>query len=399
MLGGALGPLANSATLMLQRNANSNLAPQELNEMMTHVDSAQDFSLVLGIETSCDETAAAVVERRADGRGRILSNVVLSQFDKHAIYGGVVPEIAARAHTDCLDRLVHVALTEAKIGLSDLSGIAAASGPGLIGGLIVGATTAKALALATGKPFLAINHLEAHALTVGLTDSVRPPYLMLLVSGGHTQLLLVEDVGRYRRLATTIDDALGEAYDKTAKLLGLPMPGGPAVEKAALSGNPERFDLPRPMAGRNDPHFSFAGLKTAVRHAAMKIAPLSQKDVADLCASFQAAVCESVADRVRRAAHSVLPYFAEGRPKPFVVAGGVAANKVLRTALVGVPEEFGFTFHAPPLGLCTDNGAMIAWAGAERLALGLVDELATPVRPRWPLDPDAAKAAGAGVKA
>lgn len=399
MLGGALGPLANSATLMLQRNANSNLAPQELNEMMTHVDSAQDFSLVLGIETSCDETAAAVVERRADGRGRILSNVVLSQFDKHAIYGGVVPEIAARAHTDCLDRLVHVALTEAKIGLSDLSGIAAASGPGLIGGLIVGATTAKALALATGKPFLAINHLEAHALTVGLTDGVRPPYLMLLVSGGHTQLLLVEDVGHYRRLATTIDDALGEAYDKTAKLLGLPMPGGPAVEKAALSGNPERFDLPRPMAGRDDPHFSFAGLKTAVRHAAMKIAPLSQKDVADLCASFQAAVCESVADRVRRAAHSVLPYFAEGRPKPFVVAGGVAANKVLRTALVGVSEEFGFTFHAPPLGLCTDNGAMIAWAGAERLALGLVDELATPVRPRWPLDPDAAKAAGAGVKA
>jgi N6-L-threonylcarbamoyladenine synthase len=399
MLGGALGPLANSATLMLQRNANSNLARQELNEMMTHVDSAKDFSLVLGIETSCDETAAAVVERRADGRGRILSNVVLSQFDKHAIYGGVVPEIAARAHTDCLDRLVHVALTEAKIELSDLSGIAAASGPGLIGGLIVGATTAKALALATGKPFLAINHLEAHALTVGLTDGVRPPYLMLLVSGGHTQLLLVEDVGRYRRLATTIDDALGEAYDKTAKLLGLPMPGGPAVEKAALSGNPERFDLPRPMAGRDDPHFSFAGLKTAVRHAAMKIAPLSQKDVADLCASFQAAVCESVADRVRRAAHSVLPYFAEGRPKPFVVAGGVAANKVLRTALVGVSEEFGFTFHAPPLGLCTDNGAMIAWAGAERLALGLVDELATPVRPRWPLDPDAAKAAGAGVKA
>ena len=399
MLGGALGPLANSATLMLQRNANSNLAPQELNEMMTHVDSAQDFSLVLGIETSCDETAAAVVERRADGRGRILSNVVLSQFDKHAIYGGVVPEIAARAHTDCLDRLVHVALTEAKIGLSDLSGIAAASGPGLIGGLIVGATTAKALALATGKPFLAINHLEAHALTVGLTDSVRPPYLMLLVSGGHTQLLLVEDVGRYRRLATTIDDALGEAYDKTAKLLGLPMPGGPAVEKAALSGSPDRFDLPRPMAGRDDPHFSFAGLQTAVRHAEIKIAPLSQKDVADLCASFQAAVCESVADRVRRAAHSVLPYFAEGRPKPFVVAGGVAANKVLRTALVGVSEEFGFTFHAPPLGLCTDNGAMIAWAGAERLALGLVDELATPVRPRWPLDPDAAKAAGAGVKA
>ena len=384
---------------MLQRDVNSNLARRELNEMMPHFDSAQGFSLVLGIETSCDETAAAVVERRADGQGRILSNVVLSQFDKHAIYGGVVPEIAARAHTDCLDRLIQVALTEAEIGLADLSGIAAAAGPGLIGGLIVGATTAKALALASGKPFLAINHLEAHALTVGLTAGVKPPYLMLLVSGGHTQLLLVEDVGHYRRLATTIDDALGEAYDKTAKLLGLPMPGGPAVETAALSGNASRFNLPRPMAGRDDPNFSFAGLKTAVRHAAMKIAPLSQADVADLCASFQAAVCESVADRVRRAAHSVLPSFPEGRPKPFVVAGGVAANKVLRTALVGVSEEFGFTFHAPPLGLCTDNGAMIAWAGAERLALGLVDGLAAPVRPRWPLDPDAVKAAGAGVKA
>ncbi|AGK59936.1 UGMP family protein [Hyphomicrobium denitrificans 1NES1] len=384
---------------MLQRNANSNLAHQELNEMMPHVDSAQGLSLVLGIETSCDETAAAVVERRANGQGRVLSNVVLSQFDKHAIYGGVVPEIAARAHTDCLDRLVHAALAEAKIGLSDLSGIAAASGPGLIGGLIVGATTAKALALATGKPFLAINHLEAHALTVGLTDGVRPPYLMLLVSGGHTQLLLVEDVGRYRRLATTIDDALGEAYDKTAKLLGLSMPGGPAVEKAALSGNPHRFDLPRPMAGRDDPHFSFAGLKTAVRHAAMKIAPLSQADVVDLCASFQAAVCESVVDRVQRAMRAVLPSLPEGRPKPFVVAGGVAANKVLRTALVGISEEFGFAFHAPPLGLCTDNGAMIAWAGAERLALGFIDGLQAPVRPRWPLDPDAVKAAGAGIKA
>jgi len=384
---------------MLQRNANSNLAQQELNEMMPHADSLQGSSLVLGIETSCDETAAAVVERRADGHGRILSNVVLSQFDKHAIYGGVVPEIAARAHTDCLDRLVGVALSEAKIGFSDLAGIAAASGPGLIGGLIVGATTGKALALATGKPFLAINHLEAHALTVGLTDGVRPPYLMLLVSGGHTQLLLVEDVGRYRRLATTIDDALGEAYDKTAKLLRLPMPGGPSVENAALNGNPKRFDLPRPMAGRDDPHFSFAGLKTAVRHAAAKIAPLSATDVADLCASFQAAVCESVADRVRRAMRTALPFLPEARPKPFVVAGGVAANKVLRAALVGVSEEFGFSFHAPPLGLCTDNGAMIAWAGAERLALGLADGLQAPVRPRWPLDPDAVKAAGAGVKA
>jgi N6-L-threonylcarbamoyladenine synthase len=351
------------------------------------------------VETSCDETAAAVVLRDRSGSGRILSNVVLSQFDKHAIYGGVVPEIAARAHTDSLDQLIRAALAEAGVGLPDISGIAAAAGPGLIGGLIVGATTAKALALATGKPFLAINHLEAHALTVGLTDDVRPPYLMLLVSGGHTQLLLVEDVGRYRRLATTIDDALGEAYDKTAKLLGLPMPGGPAVEMAALSGDASRFRLPRPMAGREDPHFSFAGLKTAVRHAAMRIAPLSDSDVADLCAGFQEAVCDSVTDRVRLAMRAVLPLVPEGGPRPFVVAGGVAANKVLRTALVGVAEDFGFSFHAPPLQLCTDNGAMIAWAGAERLARGLVDGLDAPVRPRWPLDPDAIKATGAGVKA
>jgi len=384
---------------MLQRNANSNLARQELNEMMPHAESTSDSLLVLGIETSCDETAAAVVERDASGEGRILSNVVLSQFDKHALYGGVVPEIAARAHTECVDHLVRAALTEAKIGLADVSGIAAASGPGLIGGLIVGAMTAKALALAAGKPFLAINHLEAHALTVGLTDGVRPPYLMLLVSGGHTQLLLVEGVGQYRRLATTIDDALGEAYDKTAKLLGLPMPGGPAVEKAALSGNAARFDLPRPMLGRDDPNFSFAGLKTAVRHAAMRVAPLSDSDVADLCAAFQSAVCASVADRVRRAMTAVLPVLSGGRPKPFVVAGGVAANKVLRTALVGVAEDFEFTFHAPPLELCTDNGAMIAWAGAERLALGLRDGLDAPVKPRWPLDPNAVKAIGAGVKA
>lgn len=355
--------------------------------------------LVLGIETSCDETAAAVVARDAEGTGRILSNIVLSQFDSHAIYGGVVPEIAARAHTECLDLLVQKALDEADVSLGDLSAVAASAGPGLIGGLIVGATSGKALALATGIPFLAINHLEAHALTAGLTDAIRPPYLMLLVSGGHTQVLWVEGVGRYRRLATTIDDALGEAFDKTAKLLGLPMPGGPSVEKAALNGNPRRFNLPRPMIGREDPHFSFAGLKTAVRHAAAKIAPLSEQDIADLCASFQAAVCDSVADRVRLAIRSVLPRLPEGTPRNFVAAGGVAANKALRSTLVGISDEFGFAFRAPPLELCTDNGAMIAWAGAERLALGLVDGLDSPVKPRWPLDPDAAKATGAGVKA
>jgi N6-L-threonylcarbamoyladenine synthase len=361
-----------------------------------------DFSsstLVLGIETSCDETAAAVVVRDTAGKGRILSNIVLSQFDKHAIYGGVVPEIAARAHAESLDYLVKTALGEAGTTLSELSGIAAATGPGLIGGLIVGATTGKALALASGRPFLAVNHLEAHALTAGLTDNVRPPYLMLLVSGGHTQLLFVEDIGRYRRLATTIDDALGEAFDKTAKLLGLAMPGGPSVEKAALAGNGTRFDLPRPMKGREDPHFSFAGLKTAVRHAAMQNAPLAEQDIADLCASFQMAVCESVSDRVRLAMRAVLPRLPNADHRPFVVAGGVAANKVLRAALVDIASEYDFSFHAPPIELCGDNGVMIAWAGAEKLARGFADQLDAPAKPRWPLDADAPKAIGAGVKA
>ena len=355
-------------------------------------------STILGIETSCDETAAAVVVREADGTGRILSNVVLSQFDKHEIFGGVVPEIAARAHAETLDAIIKAALGKAGVGLDDLDGIAAATGPGLIGGLIVGAVTGKALALAARRPFLAVNHLEAHLLTAGLTDAIKPPYLMLLVSGGHTQLLIAEDIGRYVRLATTIDDALGEAFDKTAKLLGLPMPGGPAVERRASNGDPKRFDLPRPMAGRADPNFSFAGLKTAVRRAAAPLAPLGEQDIADLCASFQAAACDCVRDRVARAMRYVLE-LPPGQSRNFVVAGGVAANRELRTALVGVAEDFGFSFHAPPLELCTDNAAMIAWAGAERLAHGLTDPLDAPVRPRWPLDPSAAPVIGAGVKA
>jgi N6-L-threonylcarbamoyladenine synthase len=355
--------------------------------------------IVLGIETTCDETAAAVVARYGPGQGRILSNVVRSQFDLHKIYGGVVPEIAARAHTDCLDGLIKAAMTEAGVSFADLDAVSAATGPGLIGGLITGAVTAKAIALAAEKPFLAVNHLEAHALTAGLTDGILPPYVLLLVSGGHTQILYVEGAGRYRRLATTIDDALGEAFDKTAKLLGLAMPGGPSVEKAAETGDPKRFKLPRPMLGRPEPHFSFAGLKTAVRHAAQKIAPLKPQDVADLCASFQEAVMDSVIDRMTQALRVIEAEFAKDQPKRLVVAGGVAANKVLRTALVGVAEDFGWDFRAPPLSLCGDNGAMIAWAGAERLVLGLSDPLDAPVRPRWPLDPDAPPAIGAGVKA
>lgn len=382
-----------------QWQTNANVASQKVNVSQSSYARDRAFT-VLGLETSCDETAAAVVHRGDDGRGRVLSNVVRSQFDLHKLYGGVVPEIAARAHTDCLDDIVRAALEEAGIGLGDVDAVAASSGPGLIGGLIVGAITGKALALAAGKPFLAINHLEAHALTAGLTDGRAPPYLMLLVSGGHTQLLWVGDVGRYERLATTIDDAIGEAFDKTAKLLGLPMPGGPSVEAWAKSGDAARFKLPRPMLGRADPHFSFAGLKTAVRQAAHGLPlPLVAQDVADLCASFQAAVGDCIADRVGRVMETVAPRFAAGEEKPIVVAGGVAANAYLRGVLEAAAKEHGFKLYAPPLGLCTDNGAMVAWAGAERLHRGLVSDLAAPVKPRWPLDPDAPAAIGAGVKA
>ena len=257
-------------------------------------------NLVLGLETSCDETAAAVVLREADGTGRILSSIVRSQWEKHRPFGGVVPEIAARAHLECLDVLVREAMREADAGFGDLAAVAATSGPGLIGGLIVGAITGKAIALARGLPFIAVHHLEAHALTVGLTEGVPPPYLLLLVSGGHTQLLIVRDVGQYERLGTTIDDALGEAFDKTAKLLGLGFPGGPAVEQAARKGNARRFDLPRPMLGREEPHFSFAGLKTAVRRTAEKLVPLNDQDVADIAAAFEAAIADVVADRCAR---------------------------------------------------------------------------------------------------
>lgn len=356
-------------------------------------------ALVLGLETSCDETAAAVVQRTPEGEGRILSSIVRSQWEEHRPYGGVVPEIAARAHVECLDILTQEALSEAGVTLDDLDAVAATAGPGLIGGLIVGLVTGKAIALAKRLPFLAVHHLEAHALTVGLTEGLRPPYLLLLVSGGHTQLLIVRGVGDYERLGTTIDDALGEAFDKTAKLLGLGFPGGPAVEAAARTGNAARFDLPRPMVGRAELHFSFAGLKTAVRRAAEKLAPLKDQDVADLAAAFEAAVCASVADRCARAMDAAAERLGAGVPRHFVVAGGVAANMRLRAALQELAEAKGFSLHVPPVSLCGDNAAMIAWAGAERLALGLSDDLGAPVRPRWPLDRDASPAIGAGVKA
>ncbi|MBL8573350.1 MAG: tRNA (adenosine(37)-N6)-threonylcarbamoyltransferase complex transferase subunit TsaD [Hyphomicrobiaceae bacterium] len=351
--------------------------------------------LVLGIETSCDETAAAIVRRDVDGSGTIVANVVLSQIEDHTAYGGVVPEIAARAHVEALDAVIERALAAAGVAIADLDAVAATAGPGLIGGVLVGLMTAKAIAAAAGKPLIAVNHLEGHALTARLTDGLEFPYLLLLVSGGHTQILAVEALGRYRRLGTTIDDALGEAFDKTAKLLGLPYPGGPAVERAARGGNPARFDLPRALLGRESLDFSFSGLKTAVRHAAQAIAPVTEADIADLCASFQAAVCDVVA---RKCGRAIDRFRAEtGIIAPtLVVAGGVAANKALRAGLDAATAAHRARLIVPPGSLCTDNGAMIAWAGAERLACGLVDDLDAPARPRWPLDPTAAPRLGSG---
>lgn len=363
-------------------------------------------TLVLGIEASCDETAAAVVARDADGKGAILSNVVRTQWELHRDYGGVVPEIAARAHAECLDLIIAQAMREAGVAWRDLAGVAATAGPGLMGGLIVGLVTAKAIALVHGLPFVAVNHLEAHALTVGLTEGLAPPYLLLLVSGGHTQLVLVEAVGRYQRLGTTIDDALGEAFDKTAKLLGLPQPGGPHVERASMSGDASRFRFPRPLRGREGAHFSFAGLKTAVRQEATVLAPLREQDVADLCASFQRAAIDTVADRTRHAMAMAEQHWATqqlaGQPqspahqRSLVVAGGVAANQQMRATLDRLTAERGWRLSVPPIALCTDNAAMIAWTGALHQAAGRNDPLDQPARARWPLDADAAPALGSG---
>jgi N6-L-threonylcarbamoyladenine synthase len=327
----------------------------------------------------------------------VLSDVVASQVEVHARYGGVVPEIAARAHVEILDGLIAGAMDKAGLAFADLDGIAAAAGPGLIGGVMVGLTTAKAIALVHEKPLIAVNHLEAHALTARLTDDTPFPYLLLLVSGGHSQLIWVEEVGRYSRIGTTIDDALGEAFDKTAKLLGLGYPGGPEVERTARHGDPARFALPRPMQGRPEPHFSFSGLKTAVRQTAESLVPLEESDIADICASFQAAVVDSVTDRVATAID--LCRGTNREPRHLVVAGGVAANAALRAGLEAVCAEKRIGLIVPPAGLCTDNGAMIAWAGAERLARGMSDGLDTAPRARWPLDPAATPAPGAGVKA
>jgi N6-L-threonylcarbamoyladenine synthase len=353
--------------------------------------------ILLGIETSCDETAAAVVA----GDRRILADVVRGQLEAHRPWGGVVPEVAARAHLEVLDQVIARAMAEAGLGFGDLAGVAATGGPGLIGGVIVGVTTAKAIALAHRLPFLAVNHLEGHALTARLIAEVPFPYLLLLVSGGHCQLLVVEGVGAYRRLGTTIDDALGEAFDKAAKLMGLGYPGGPPIERAAAAGDPSRFALPRPMLGRPDCHFSFSGLKTAVRLTWEALPEAARDDTArrDLCASFQAAAGDVLVDRSVRAIRLFRERHRDEPEPAFVVAGGVAANAYLRAQLTAMAEREGVRLIAPPQRLCTDNGAMIAWAGIERLRLGLTDGLDFAPRPRWPLDPAAPPVGFAGVKA
>jgi N6-L-threonylcarbamoyladenine synthase len=343
-------------------------------------------SLILGIESSCDETAAALVTSDR----QVLAHRLAGQESAHRPFGGVVPEIAARAHVEILPELIEGVLADAQIALDQVDAIAATAGPGLIGGVMVGLVTAKGLALSAGKPLIALNHLEGHALSPMLSDpDLRFPYLLLLVSGGHCQLLFVEGVGAYRRLATTIDDAAGEAFDKTAKLLGLGFPGGPAVERAALSGDPAAVPLPRPLVRSAEPHFSFAGLKGAV----LRARDSGHYTAPDIAASFQQAVVDCLVDRTTRALAG-----SDGATA-LVVAGGVAANRAVRSALTRLAASHDLPFVAPPLWLCTDNAAMIAWAGALRFEAGLVDALDAPARARWPLDPDAERARGAGVKA
>jgi len=349
---------------------------------------------VLGIETSCDETAAAIVSLAPGGDGRIVSNVVLSQLEEHSAYGGVVPEIAARAHVDALDQVIASAMDQADMQFGDLDAIAVTAGPGLVGGLLVGVMTAKAIAAARGLPLYGVNHLEGHALTAALTDGAAFPYLLLLVSGGHTQLLQVGGLGDYRRLGSTIDDALGEAFDKTAKMLGLPYPGGPAVEKMAAKGDPARFPLPRPLVGKAGCDFSFSGLKSAIRRTAEEIAPLSEKDIADLCASFQATVIGILENRIANA----LAEISDDQPTALVAAGGVAANQAIRGRLEALCRSSGLPFLAPPPELCTDNAAMIAWTGALKLNAELPGDSDILPRARWPLDETATPVIGHGRK-
>jgi N6-L-threonylcarbamoyladenine synthase len=374
-----------------------------MNKPTKNIDSEPDLKIVLGIETSCDETAVAVV--REDGA--ILSNLVLSQLKEHSAFGGVVPEIAARAHLDHIDTLIKGAMEDAQLNFSDLDAIAATAGPGLIGGVMVGMMAGKAIAVTHDKPFIGVNHLEAHALTARLTDKVEFPYLILLVSGGHTQILVAEEVGVYKRWGTTIDDALGECFDKSAKLMGLPYPGGPNLEKMAATFEDhdaalKQFPLPTPLKGREGSDFSFSGLKTAVRNHVEKLpeGDLAQKDIAALAYSFQITVGNVLKDRCTNAIKRFLETYAQSTKRPtLVVCGGVAANTHIRGVLQDLTNATNMDFIAPPMKLCSDNGAMIAWAGVEKLRNNMTDDLSLKARPRWPLDPTAEKRPGGGVKA
>ena len=350
---------------------------------------SREMRIVLGIESSCDETAAAVVERGPDGRGTICSNIIHSQVADHAPFGGVVPEIAARAHVEAIDGIVARAMKDAGIGYEDLSGVAATAGPGLVGGVMVGLSFGKAVALARGLPLIAVNHLEGHAVSARLASEIPYPFLLLLVSGGHCQLLRVEGVGACIRLGTTIDDAAGEAFDKIAKSLGLPYPGGPALEALAEDGDASAYVLPRALLGRAGCDFSFSGLKTAAARQALTLT--NETDRKNLAACVQTAIARQLTDRTDRAMQAYGLDHAD-TDRRFVVAGGVAANRLVRARLEATASRNGFSFSAPPLIYCTDNAAMIALAGAERLALGLTDGLEAPARPRWPLDPGAAAA-------
>lgn len=353
------------------------------------------LKIVMGIETSCDETAVSIV--REDGE--ILSNLVLSQLKEHAAFGGVVPEIAARAHMQHIDTLIKGALDDAQLTFQDLDAVAATSGPGLIGGVMVGMMAGKSIAASQSLPFIGVNHLEAHALTARLTNEIEFPFLVLLVSGGHTQLLIAEAVGKYKRLGTTIDDALGECFDKSAKLMGLPYPGGPNLEKMALKCQDhenaiKRFPLPTPLKGRKGCDFSFSGLKTAVRNHVEKLpeGDLDPKDIADLSYAFQITVGKILENRCNAAIKEFLSTFGKSSKAPsMVVCGGVAANIHIRKTLEYLTRTHNMDFIAPPLSLCSDNGAMIAWVGIEKLKLNMLDTLDLPARPRWPLDPDAEK--------
>jgi N6-L-threonylcarbamoyladenine synthase len=354
----------------------------------------------LGIESSCDDSAAAVVRHRDGAPPEVMASVVQGQTALHAAFGGVVPEIAARAHAERLDGCVDQALAQAGVALSDLDGIAVTSGPGLIGGVLSGVMLATGIAAGSGKPLLGVNHLAGHALTPRLTDGLAFPYLMLLVSGGHCQFLIVEDVDRFQRLGGTIDDAPGEAFDKTAKLLGLPQPGGPAVEAEAALGDPTRFPFPRPLLDRPGCDLSFSGLKTALLRARDALVAekggITVQDRRDLCAGFQAAVAAVLAEKTRRA----LAVYLDSAPAhpALAVAGGVAANTRIRAMLETVCTDLKVGFIAPPLRLCTDNAAMIAWAGIERFRAGLGEAADLIARPRWPLDPRAAPMIGSGKK-